>query len=331
MGSQGAHQLHPGRVDLTLVLVHLLGGVQERHGREHPLARLAVAGRDRCGFGRAGLDRLGFGVERDVDVVGVGRWLVGRCVLGEDRSRGRRGGLGLVVVQVLDGRHEGLAPPEPEGRAARGGAGAAQAPAHRLQGDAGGDQDADEDHGHEEDGGAGGAEPGVQGRADHPAQVAAPLAQGGGVGQGRGALGQLGQATHAEQAEHDADGQADRIGAGRRVLPPLAPVDQQRHAGADDDERQEDAGPAGDEGQGGVGAVADRAELLAPQGQGEQDAEGDQAHGPQVACLDAPERRARLGGGLGTVGGLLAGRAGGRTRRGPPAGLGHHSEAETTG
>ena len=243
---------------------------------------------------------------------------VRRCVLGNDPSRGRRGGHGLVVVRVLDGRHEGLAPPELEGRAAGGGPGRAHAPAHGLQRDAGGDQDADDHEGHEQHGGAGGAETRRAG-ASRPARPGSrPPGAGRRCRTAGGALGQLGQATDSDEAQHDADGQADRIGAGGVVLLRFAAVDQEGDAGADDDERQEDPGPAGDEGQAGVGAVAHRAELLTPQRQGEQNAEGDQADGPQVAGLDAPERRARRGGGPGAAGGLLAGRAGGCTRGARP-------------
>ena len=73
----------------------------------------------------------------------------------------------------------------------------------------------------------------------------------------------------------------------------LAAVDEQRHAGAEGDQRQQHAGPTGEQRQAGVHPVADRAELLAPQGEGEQDTERDEADRPEVARLDAPERRLR--------------------------------------
>ncbi len=80
-------------------------------------------------------------------------------------------------------------------------------------------------------------------------------------------LGQLGQAAHAEQAEHRADGQAPRVRTGARVvvlLVTMPTVDEQRNAGAGRGEREQDAGPTGQQREGGVGAAADRAELTAP-------------------------------------------------------------------
>ena len=122
VGGQRAHQVLAGRVELALVLVHLLGGVQERHGRAAPTRRARawrpapVAGSTRR------LDRLGLGVERDVDVPSrVGRLLVGRCVLGDDGAGPARRPHRVVVVDVLDGDHERLAPPERARAAARGG------------------------------------------------------------------------------------------------------------------------------------------------------------------------------------------------------------------
>ena len=120
---------------------------------------------------------------------------------------------------------------------------------------------------------------------------------------------------------HRPDGEAPRIagfgglrarrrGRGRR------PVDQERDAGADGHQRQQHAGPAGQQGQPGVGAVADRAELLAPERERQQDAEGDQPDGPQIPGLDPPERG--RGEGRGPPG---HGRRASWRRRGPAHGV----------
>ena len=102
------------------------------------------------------------------------------------------------------------------------------------------------------------------------------------------------------------------------------PVDQQGGAGAERDEREEDADPAGQQRQAGVDGAADGAELLPPQGEGQQDAERDQADGPQVAGLAAPERRARRlrapGARRRLLGRLPGGLARGGARRGAPLG-----------
>ena len=60
VGGQGTHQLHPGGVGLLLVLLHLLGFVQQRPRRQRPAAGAMRHGRD----GRR-LDRLGFGLRLD--------------------------------------------------------------------------------------------------------------------------------------------------------------------------------------------------------------------------------------------------------------------------
>ena len=136
---------------------------------------------------------------------------------------------------------------------------------------------------------------------------------------------------HAEEPQHRPDGEAPRVGKLVRVVraSSRAPVEEQGQAGAEGHQGQQDADPSGELCQPDVDGVADRAELLAPQRQGEQDAERDEADGPQVAGLDPPERRARRLGLL-RAGRRLLGGTGGRTRRGTPTGLGHHSEVEIT-
>ena len=75
--------------------------------------------------------------------------------------------------------------------------------------------------------------------------------------------------------------------------------------------------------------------LVAPEGQGEQYAERDQADGPQIPGLDLPEAglrcRLRAGGRLVLAGGGLGGGAAPGTRRGRVCASGHHSGAEITG
>ena len=118
-----------------------------------------------------------------------------------------------------------------------------------------------------------------------------------------------------------ADGEAPGVGALVLLVVVVepGPIEQQRQPGADGDQRQEDAGPAGHQRQAGVDAVADRAELLAPQGQRQEDAERDQPDGPQVAGLDGARTAAAAGRRrpLGPAGRLLGGRAGGARRRRP--------------
>ena len=220
--------------------------------------------------------------------------------------------------------------PQRPGGAPGGRAGRVQGTADRRQRDARRDEDGHQHDGDQQDGGAGGAQPGVEGTADDGAEVATGVAQGVGGRQRRRALGHLGQAADAEQAEQRADGQPPRVGALDilLVVEPTPAVEQEREAGAGGDQREQDAGPAREERQARVGAVADGAELLAPQRQRQQDAERDQPDGPQVPGLDPPERRPRGLGLPGPGGRFLRGGARGRTRRGASAGLGHHSEAE---
>ena len=141
--------------------------------------------------------------------------------------------------------------------------------------------------------------PECSGRPDERAEIPARVLQRVRVRERRRVLGELGQAAHAEQPEHGADGEAPRVGAGGLVVPVVVvlgarpAVDEQRDAGAGRDQRQQHADPSGQQREGGVGAAADRAELAAPQGEGQQDAERDQPDGPQVAGLHPPERRPR--------------------------------------
>ena len=92
------------------------------------------------------------------------------------------------------------------------------------------------------------------------------------------------------------------------------PVEQQGEAGAEGHEREQDADPAGQQRQAGVDAVADGAELLAPQGQGQEDAERDQADGPQVPGLARARTAAApaAAGRLARLAGFLVVRAAGR-------------------
>ncbi len=175
--------------------------------------------------------------------------------------------------------------------------------------------------------------------AHHRAEVAPAVAQRVRVRDSGGrALRQLGQAADAEEAEHRADREAPGSAPVTALLvaPPRrgTAVEQQRAPGAHGDQREEDAGPAGEQRQPAVGPVPDRAELLAPQRQRQQDAERDEPDRPQVPCLDPPERRPLRATAPGAArwareAGLLGGGTGRRPRRGA-AGLGHHSEAETT-
>ncbi len=98
------------------------------------------------------------------------------------------------------------------------------------------------------------------------------------------------------------------------------------------DQREEDAGPAGQERQAGVDAAADGAELLAPQRQRQQDAERDQADGPQVAApararMAAAAAAARAGGPAWPASWRRRGRAHASVL---PRCLCHHSEVEIT-
>ncbi len=362
---EGAHQLLPRRVDLALVGAHLLRRVQQRETRQHPAPGRARRRRSRCerGFG-AGRRRqltvglrhsLGFGfvfgIERDVDVEIPRLGRVGRAACGRPRAgslrdgcRSRRRARVVCALPLGAQAHEGPAPPERTGRANAPGSPGAQGSAHGGERDAGGDEERDHEEGGKEDGGAAGPQPGVE-RATHDgSEVPAGVAQLARVVQGR-VVPQLRQPAHGEQTEHGADGKPYRIGGAGSLVPGVrfgaAAPEEQGHAGADCDEREEDAGPPGDQGEPRVDAVTDRAEPGSPEGQGEQDAERDETDRPQVAGLHAPERlRATPGragptlrrrSGLGLLGRGARLRRGPcvRTRRGPSASR-HHSTSEIT-
>ncbi len=288
---------------------------------------------------------LGLGVERDVDVgvVRLGRRRDVRVVvLHFGGRRDQRGRLRPVVGPALVGQHhEGLAAPQGAGPAAGGDRTGAQRAPDRGDRHAGGDEEGDQHDRDEEHGRTRRAEPRVQRPPDARAEIAAGVLQRVRVRERRRVLRQFEQPAHAEDGEDGADGQAPRVGAGgrarrgrrRRRARRAAAVDEQRDARSGGDERQQEADPAGQQCEARVGAAADGAELAEPQGEGEQDAEGDQRHGPQVAGLDAPERRPRRRrrGAAGAGSRFLGGGARRRARGAPSAGLGHHSAAETTG
>ena len=272
------------------------------------------------------------GPRRRSSSVLVGRRVVGLRVEG---NGGARGGLHRSVGAEIGGDHERLARPQRGERAPDVLGGRGERPSRRGQRHAGRHQDGHEDHRDQEHGGAGRPEAAVQRTADGRAEVPAGVLERSRVREGRRSLGQLGQAADAEHAEHRADGQAP--GVGPLVLLVLVlvepgPIEQQGQTGAEGHERQQDAHPAGHEAEAGVDAVADGTELLAPEGQRQEDAERDQPDGPQVAGLAPPERRPRrrCRRPLGPARRLLGGTGGG-ARRGAPAGLGHHSAVEITG
>ena len=341
---QRPHQLRPRCVDLALVQAQLLRRRQHAHRGQDPFARGSGRGRDRRLAARHRLG-LGLGVERDVDVgvVRLGRRRDVRVVvLHFGGRRDQRGRLRPVVGPALVGQHhEGLAAPQGAGPAAGGDRTGAQRAPDRGDRHAGGDEEGDQHDRDEEHGRTRRAEPRVQRPPDARAEIAAGVLQRVRVRERRRVLRQFEQPAHAEDGEDGADGQAPRVGAGGHVVAVAvvvapgarAAVDEQRDARSGGDERQQEADPAGQQCEARVGAAADGAELAEPQGEGEQDAEGDQRHGPQVAGLDAPERRPRRRGrgAAGAGSRFLGGGARRRARGAPSAGLGHHSAAETTG
>ena len=118
---------------------------------------------------------------------------------------------------------------------------------------------------------------------DEGTHPAARLAQGGqqglGIAEGRGALGQLSEPAESDDPE-------DRTQAGAEGFRPL-PFDQQHDAGARAHERNDDARPSDQGGQPGVHGVPDRAERLAPERQGQEDPQCDQADRPQIGRVAA--------------------------------------------
>ena len=138
--------------------------------------------------------------------------------------------------------------------------------------------------------------------ADRHAEVPAAVAHGARSRERRCVLGQLGQTADPQEPQNRADGQAPGIGTAgrtsRRVLV-VAPRSKRRSAPAGEGHRREEhPGPPGQIRQPEVGCVPDRAQLLAPQRQSQEDTERHEHHRPQVTGLDAPERRAELGSGF---------------------------------
>ncbi len=297
VGGERPHQVLAGSVDLALVVAQLLRRLQQGDARQHPFPRGTRGGGHGC---RGHRHRLG--LERDVDVrvVLVGRMSWSTVVSSGTTGTGAReadtsASSATPSGAVTNGlpRHSVVAVRPAAAAVAR------QRPGDRGQGHTGRDEDRHDDDGHQQHRGTGRAQPGMEGASDRRSEVAAGVAQRVRGRQARRALGQLGQSADAEQPEHRPDGQAPRIGAvvARLVVLPAA-VDEQRDAGADGHEREDDAGPSGEQCQPRVGAVPDGTQLLAPQRQRQQDAQRDQADGPQVSGLDPPERRPRRSGPL---------------------------------
>ena len=197
VGLQGPHQVLAQRVDLALVLAHLLRRLQQGHGRQGPLAgrpRGCRHHRQRGSGDPFGLDRglrLGIRLQVDVLVHGV---VVGREVLLRvEGNPAARGGLLRSIRAEVVGDHEGLAPPQSAGGPPGPGGGGAERSADRGQRHAGRHQDGHEDDGDEQDGGARRTEAGMQRAADGRAEVAAGVLQPLRIREPRRTLGQLGQ------------------------------------------------------------------------------------------------------------------------------------------
>ena len=329
---QRAHQLLAGGVDLTLVLAHLLRlRASEAHVGQHPLA-----GRPR----RRGGAGSGHGSRSSGSGPGSGSGSGSSGMSMSVSSSAPRRFVGQVAAPRRTGSSgeaaspgsrrdsgdddEWLALPQTD-RAwpAAHGAGA-QAPADRGERGTGRHQDRHQDDGDQQHGGAGRTEAGMERAADHRAEIApgagavrcdprrrgAPLAS-----SARPHTPSSPRTVPTPRRHGSAPSPSSSSSAGRRSTT-ARPC-------ADGDQRQDDAGPARQERQPRVGTVTDRAELLAPQRQRQEDTERDQADGPQVPGLDAPERRPldrRWAAAWRTRCRLLGGGAGGRARVGARCG-----------
>ena len=294
--------------------------------------------RRRGGGGRDRGHGLGHGIGLvDVDLVGRVLLLVRRSVVGlrVEGDGAARGGLHRSIGAEVGRDHERLAGPQRGERAPDVLDGRRERASGRGERHARRHQDGHEDHRDEEDSRAGRAEATVQRAADGRPEVPTGVLERTRVREARRTLGQLGQSADAQHAEDRTDGQAP--GVRPLVLLVLVlvepgPVEQEGQTGAERDEGQQHADPAGHQPEAGVDAVTDGAELLAPEGQRQEDAERDQPDGPQVTGLAPPERGPRrwCRRPLGPARRLLGGTGGG-ARRSAPAGLGHHSAVEISG
>ena len=268
------------------------------------------------------------------------------------RRQGREAptGRGRPRLALTAHVHQGPPPPERHGRAATPRRRSTQGPADGGERDTGGDEERDHEDGDEEDGRPGGSQPGLERAAHDGSEVPAGVAQRARLVQRR-IVPQLGQPADGEEAEHRPDGEAHRVGhpgpfftgAGGGPGVGVAATEEEREACARDHDREQHAGPSGDQSEAGIHPVTHRAEPGPPEGEGEHDAEGDEADGPQVAGLHPPEglspsrrgarpprrrrngRRLLLGRGP-----RLCRRPGVRTRQSLTASPGHHSTAEVT-
>ena len=164
--------------------------------------------------------------------------------------------------------------------------------------------------------------PACSGRPDDRAEVPARALQRVRVRERRRALGQLGQAADAEQAEHGArrrgaTGRRPRLVVSVLVVLARAAVDEQRDAGAGGDEREERRGPSRP-------AARRPVSVPCPTGPSCRPHSASASRTPSVISPTAHRSRAwtRQNGGRagararpgGPGGGLLGGGAGGRTR-----------------
>ena len=315
MRGERAHQLLPGRVDLALVVAHLLRGVQQRQrpAAPSPPGRVAHGGRPparsvRLGVGSPARARARLGVERDVDVESRRR---GGSV---GRPASRCGGVGgpawrprpssASAPSVLTSgppRHSDTAV-RPHRLPRRAGHGRPRPARRRWR------------RGRRPRGRPRGGRrappvprPGVQRAAHQRSQVPAGARAARATRDVRGGLAQLGQAAHGEQPEYDPTARrtGSAPGPGSRILAaPLA------RAGAPRRRRRRRAGggrgPSRRPGRAPNRHRGRPGRAGSPEGQGQQDAERDQADRPQVAGLHAPERlRAAAGSGAASAAGRL--------------------------
>ncbi len=235
-----------------------------------------------------------------------------------------------AITKGLPSHSEAAAAPDGDRRGDAG-------PAPPTPGDAGGDQDRHEHDGHEQHGGTGRPQAGMERAPDDRAEVAAGVAERVRGREPRRALGQLGQAADAEQAEQRPHREAPRIGArGRsssasRSRPTRPPPSQSSATPAPTatSGRMTRAQPA---------TSASPVSMPWPTGPSCWPQSASAARTPRVISPTAHRSRAwtrqnggRAGAGpLGTGGWFLGGGAGWRTRGGAATGLGHHSGAEIT-